>query len=258
MEASMLSPFNKRLAGASLVWLEYCDADHYPACRGGEGGMCGKQFFSSMTGLGGQLPRSATSPATKPATTSAEGQPLRSESAISAAVSKRRGISAAATLGQQIGPAALDQAGCSSFFLHVRRFSRPDAVESDKVLSAPSGLVPGARGEPRVKISRCHSLSHIIFSPKVRGVKHYKLNKCTKETSLHRVSLDTCCHNVGTPLPGAGENSRIWKQGDAQGLDRVPRANVIIFRVQSVILGTPVYIDDFAGVPSVILYPTLF
>jgi hypothetical protein len=188
MEASMLRPFNKRLAGASLVWLECCDANPSPACRGGEGGRCGWQFFSSMAELGGQLPRSATSPATMPATTSAEGQPLRSESAIPAAASKRRGKSATATLGQQIGPAALDQAGCSSFFLHVRRFSRPDAVESDEVLTAPSGLVPGA-----------------------------------------------------------GENSRIWKQGDAQGLDRVPRANVVIFRVQSVISGTPVYIDGFAG-----------
>jgi hypothetical protein len=42
MEASMLSPFNKRLAGASLVWLEYYDANPSPACRGGEGGMCGR------------------------------------------------------------------------------------------------------------------------------------------------------------------------------------------------------------------------
>jgi hypothetical protein len=108
-------------------------------------------------------------------------------------------MSAAATIGLQIGPAALDQVGCSSFFLHVRRFSRPDAVEFDKVLSAPSGLVPGA-----------------------------------------------------------GENSRIWNQGDAQGLDRVPRANAIIFRVQSVISGTPVYIDGFAWVPSITLYPTPF
>jgi hypothetical protein len=134
-----------------------------------------------------------------PAKTSADGQPLRFESAILAAVSKRRGKSAAATFGLQIGPAALDQVGCSSFFLHVRRFSRPDAVESDKVLSAPSGLVPGV-----------------------------------------------------------GENSRIWNQGDAQGLDRVPRANAIIFRVQSIISGTPVYIIGFARVPSVILYPTPF
>jgi hypothetical protein len=131
--------------------------------------------------------------------TSAEGQPLRFESAILATVSKRRGKSAAAIFGQQIGPAALDQDGCSSFFLHVQRFSRPDAVESDKFLSAPSGLIPGV-----------------------------------------------------------GENNRIWNQGDAQGLDRVPRANVIIFRVQSVISGTPVYIDGFAGVPSITLYPTPF
>jgi hypothetical protein len=199
MEDSMLRLFNKHLAGASSAWLECCDANPSPACCGGEGGMCGWQYFSSMAGLGGQPPRSATSPATLSATISAEGQPLHFESAILAAVSKRRGESAAATLGQQIGPAALDQAGCSSFFHHVWRIFRLDAVESDKVLSAPSGLVPGA-----------------------------------------------------------SENSRIWNQGDAQGLDRVPRANMIIFRVQSVISETPVYIDGFAGVSSVILYPTPF
>jgi hypothetical protein len=169
MEASLLRPFNKRLVGASLVWLDCYAANPFPACRGGEGGTCGGQYFSFMTGPGGQLPRSATSPASLLAKSSAEGQPLYFKSAILAAVSKRQGKSAAATFGQQIGPAELDQDGCSSFFLHVRRFSRPDAVESDKFLSAPSGLVPGV-----------------------------------------------------------GENSRIWNQGDAQGLDRVPRANVII------------------------------
>jgi hypothetical protein len=130
MEASMQRPFNKRLAGASSVWLECCDANPSLACHGGEGGMCGWQYFSSMAGLGGQLPRSATSPAKMPMTTSAEVQSLRFESAILAVVSKRRGESAAATLDQQIGPATLDQVGCSSFFLHVRRIFRPDAVES--------------------------------------------------------------------------------------------------------------------------------
>jgi hypothetical protein len=38
VEASMLRPFNKRLVGACLVWLECCDANPSPACRGGEGG----------------------------------------------------------------------------------------------------------------------------------------------------------------------------------------------------------------------------
>jgi hypothetical protein len=57
---------------------------------------------------------------------------------------------------------------------------------------------------------------------------------------------------------GAGENNRIWSQGGAEGLDRVLWANTIIFRVQSVILGTHVYIDSFDGVPSVTLYPTPF
>jgi hypothetical protein len=134
-----------------------------------------------------------------PVNTSAGMQPLYFESASQAAVSKRRGVSAAATLSQQIGPAALDQAGGSSFFLQVRRIFRPDAVESDNVLSAPSGFVLGT-----------------------------------------------------------GENCRIWNQGNVQVLDRVPQANTIIFRVQSVISETPVYIDGFAGIPSVTLYPTPF
>jgi hypothetical protein len=47
MEASVRL-FNKRLVCASSAWLECCDANPSPACRGGEGGMCGWQFFSSM------------------------------------------------------------------------------------------------------------------------------------------------------------------------------------------------------------------
>jgi hypothetical protein len=103
MEASLLRSFNKRLAGVSSIWTDYCAATPSPACRGGEGGTCGPQFFSSSIGLDGQLPRSATSPASLPAKTLADGQPLCFESAILAAVSKRRGTSAAATIGLQIG-----------------------------------------------------------------------------------------------------------------------------------------------------------
>jgi hypothetical protein len=46
---------------------------------------------------------------------------------------------------------------------------------------------------------RCHSLSHTIFSPKVRGITHYKIMKCSKETNFYRVSMDPYWHNMGTP-----------------------------------------------------------
>jgi hypothetical protein len=47
----------------------------------------------------------------------------------------------------------------------------------------------------------------------------------------------------------ASENIRIWSQGGAKGLDRVPQANAVISKVQCIYLGTPVYMDDFARVP---------
>jgi hypothetical protein len=56
-------------------------------------------------------------------------------------------------------------------------------------------------------------------------------------------------------IPGASKNRCIWNQGDTEGLDRVLRANVITFRVQSVILRTHMYIDGFAGVLYVFFYP---
>jgi hypothetical protein len=79
------------------------------------------------------------------------------------------------------------------------------------------GCAADSRG-PRAKISRCHSLSHIIFSPKVRSVTHYKLKKCIKETSLYRVSLDTCCHNVGTPMADSGDATVGGAPGTAEGV----------------------------------------
>jgi hypothetical protein len=50
-------------------------------------------------------------------------------------------------------------------------------------------------------------------------------------------------------VPGAGESSCIWNQGEAKGLNRVPQANTITFRVESVILRTPMYTNGFVGVP---------
>jgi len=66
-------------------------------------------------------------------------------SAISAAASKQRRL-AAAISGQLIGPAALNQGSCSSFFLLRWRIFGSDATEFDLVSGAPSGCVPGGDG----------------------------------------------------------------------------------------------------------------
>jgi hypothetical protein len=46
---------------------------------------------------------------------------------------------------------------------------------------------------------------------------------------------------------GISESSCNWNQDDVEGLDRVPQADAITFRVKSVILKSHVYINIFAG-----------
>jgi len=73
-----------------------------------------------------------------------------SESSITAAVSEHR-RTAAAILGHQKGPAALDQDLCSSFFLLQWRIFSPDSFESVSIPDAPSGLVPGGDGNDGIR-----------------------------------------------------------------------------------------------------------
>jgi hypothetical protein len=80
----------------------------------------------------------------------AEGQLLLVESATFAAVSKRWCSGTVVIHGQLIGPAALDQACCSSFFLPCRRiYFGPDAVESE--VSSPAAERTAASGVKAVR-----------------------------------------------------------------------------------------------------------
>jgi hypothetical protein len=91
-----------------------------------------------------------------------------------------------------------------SVLLVVRSCGRAAEMNSFRDIFYFLNKHPTIRGNcrdgPKVKLNRCHCMSHTQFFTRFKGVTHYKLLKYMKKIKLDPVSSDTSCPNVGTPL----------------------------------------------------------